>query len=56
MTTKVISADSHIMEPPGLWPERLDHPFRDRTPRAVHDLYANAAKPYGIALGNVPAS
>jgi hypothetical protein len=32
MTIKVISADSHIMEPPGLWAER---PFRDRAPQVI---------------------
>jgi hypothetical protein len=37
MTTKIISADSHIMEPPGLWLERLDQPFRDRAPRVVNE-------------------
>jgi hypothetical protein len=37
MTTKVISADSPIREPPGLWAERLDHPFRDRAPQVVHE-------------------
>lgn len=35
MTLQVISADSHIMEPPGLWAERLDRPFRDRAPQVV---------------------
>jgi len=37
MTTKVISADSHIMEPPELWVERMDHAFRDRAPRVVNE-------------------
>jgi len=37
MTTKVISADSHIMEPPGLWAERLDQAFRDRAPQVVNE-------------------
>ncbi len=50
MPTKIISADSHIMEPSGLWPERWDQPFRNRTPRMVHNLYVNASKLYGIAL------
>ncbi|HEV8713123.1 MAG TPA: amidohydrolase family protein [Candidatus Binatia bacterium] len=35
MTTKVISADSHIMEPPTLWAERIDQAFRARAPRVV---------------------
>lgn len=37
MTLKLISADSHIMEPPGLWAERLDRGFRDRAPRVVNE-------------------
>ena len=37
MTLKIISADSHIMEPPGLWAERLDRAFRDRAPQVVND-------------------
>ena len=37
MSTKVISADSHIMEPPGLWAERMDQAFRDRAPRVVNE-------------------
>lgn len=31
----VISADSHICEPPTLWLERLDKQYRDRAPRTV---------------------
>ena len=31
----LISADSHFVEPPKMWAERLDHKFRDRAPRAV---------------------
>ena len=37
MTTKVISADSHIMEPPGLWEERIDQAFRSRAPQVVSE-------------------
>lgn len=29
----VISSDSHIIEPPTLWSERVDRKFRDRVPR-----------------------
>ena len=37
--TRVISADSHFVEPPGMWAERLDKKFRDRAPHTVkgHD-------------------
>jgi predicted TIM-barrel fold metal-dependent hydrolase len=37
MTAKVISADSHVMEPPELWVERMDQSFRDRAPRVVNE-------------------
>ena len=29
----VISSDSHVFEPPGLWSERIDAEFRERAPR-----------------------
>ena len=32
---KVLSADSHIVEPPDLWEKRIDPSFRDRAPRIV---------------------
>ncbi len=31
----LISADSHFVEPPNMWGERLDRRYRDRAPRAV---------------------
>ena len=31
----VISSDSHVFEPPDLWTQRIDAPFRDRAPRMV---------------------
>ena len=34
----VISADSHFVEPPGMWAERLDKKFRDRAPHTVKGL------------------
>jgi hypothetical protein len=36
---KLISSDSHIVEPPDVWAERLDAKYRDRAPRVVaeHD-------------------
>jgi predicted TIM-barrel fold metal-dependent hydrolase len=33
----IISADSHMTEPPDLWVERIDKRFRDRAPRVVHE-------------------
>ena len=32
---KLISADSHIVEPPDLWLKRIDRRYRDRAPRLV---------------------
>ena len=32
---KVLSADSHVVEPPDLWEKRIDPKFRDRAPRLV---------------------
>ena len=34
----VISADSHFVEPPSIWAERIDKKFRDRAPHTVRDL------------------
>jgi hypothetical protein len=28
----IISADSHFVEPPGIWAERIDKKFKDRAP------------------------
>ena len=35
MAYRIISADSHMTEPPDLWTERLDQKYRDRAPRVV---------------------
>lgn len=37
MSYTIISADSHMCEPPHLWVERIDRRFRDRAPRIVKD-------------------
>ena len=34
---KLISADSHVSEPPDLWVERVDKKYRERAPRLVID-------------------
>jgi predicted TIM-barrel fold metal-dependent hydrolase len=63
-TQIVISADSHVFEPPTLWIEGLDKQFRDRAPEFVdgHDgkegtyLRAEGIRPYrigGISALNV---
>jgi predicted TIM-barrel fold metal-dependent hydrolase len=33
----LISSDSHIVEPPDLWAERMDRRYRDRAPRVVEE-------------------
>jgi hypothetical protein len=37
MTLQVVSADSHVVEPPDLWTQRLDRKFVDRAPRVIND-------------------
>ena len=34
---RVISSDSHVVEPPDLWQERIDRRFRDRAPYLAHE-------------------
>lgn len=34
----LISADSHFVEPPNMWAERIDRKFRDRAPHTVRNL------------------
>jgi predicted TIM-barrel fold metal-dependent hydrolase len=34
---KLISSDSHIVEPPDLWRERIDRGFRDRGPHVISE-------------------
>jgi predicted TIM-barrel fold metal-dependent hydrolase len=51
-TMKVISADSHMMEPPELWVERLDNRFKDRAPRVV--IQDSKSRPLFVAEGLEP--
>jgi predicted TIM-barrel fold metal-dependent hydrolase len=60
MDYKLISADSHVSEPPDLWVDRVDQKYRDRAPRLVvnppgldgaYFLYEGyAPHPIGIGL------
>ena len=34
---RVVSSDSHMTEPPRLWEERIDKPYRDRAPKYIFD-------------------
>jgi hypothetical protein len=38
MMDVVFSADSHVIEPPEMWAERMDARYRDRAPRVVSGL------------------
>ncbi len=37
MVTQVLSADSHVLEPPDLWTTRMQAKFRDRAPHLIHE-------------------
>ena len=34
---KILSSDSHVVEPPDLWTKRIDGEFVDRAPRLVEE-------------------
>ena len=34
---KLVSADSHVLEPPDMWLKRIDRRYLDRAPRIVHE-------------------
>ena len=34
---KLFSADDHIIEPPGVWQDRVPSKFRDQAPRVIED-------------------
>ncbi len=56
MTTyNVISADSHVVEEPDLWVQRMDAAFRDRAPHMEREadrdvFYVEGLPPTGVAL------
>ena len=37
MVSQVLSADSHVLEPPDLWTTRMQRQFRDRAPHLIHE-------------------
>jgi predicted TIM-barrel fold metal-dependent hydrolase len=49
----LISSDSHIIEPSDLWEQRIDHTFRDRAPRLVHEADADQWYADGVRFGNI---
>lgn len=57
----IISADSHVMEPPGTYIDRIDHKYRDRAPRVVFtpdrgDTYVIDGMTDTIPMGLVAAA
>jgi predicted TIM-barrel fold metal-dependent hydrolase len=38
MVSRVLSADSHVLEPPDLWTTRMSAGFRDRAPHVIHEF------------------
>ena len=60
MAHRIVSADSHVMEPGDLWQERLDHSLRDRAPQVIENtsgqgprfvFVVEGAPPFPIAGG-----
>src|ERR1700721_1203311 len=58
MDMRVISADSHMMEPADLWEMRLDSKFRDRAPKVIKSesgkgylFIAPGVRPFPVAGG-----
>ena len=54
--TKIISSDSHVIEPPDLWQERMPKSFGDRVPRlgkgeeaGADDFYVDG-RPIGVLI------
>ena len=52
-TYKVISSDSHIIEPADLWEKRLDPKFKDRGPRLIHEEEGDQWYCDNVAFGNI---
>lgn len=53
----IVSADSHLCEPPDLWTSRLDHEYRDRAPRMITEYQGRKGLffAYGDAFKPIPA-
>ena len=49
----LVSSDSHMIEPPTLWVERIDKPYRDRAPRTVRN-YLGQEGEYFVVEGVKP--
>jgi predicted TIM-barrel fold metal-dependent hydrolase len=52
-TYTLISSDSHVIEPGDLWETRIDHKFRERAPRLVHEGEFDQWYADGVKFGNI---
>ena len=52
-TYPLISSDSHIIEPPDLWTQRIDHAFKARAPHLVHEADADQWYADGVKFGAI---
>jgi predicted TIM-barrel fold metal-dependent hydrolase len=49
----LISSDSHIIEPPDLWEQRIDRQFKDRAPYMAHEGAVDQWYADGVKFGNI---
>jgi predicted TIM-barrel fold metal-dependent hydrolase len=54
MAERIVSADSHVMEPADLWQQRLDRRFRERAPRVVENPQGRVPHYLFVAEGTTP--
>ena len=52
----IISADSHIVEPPELWVERLDKKYRDQAPHTVRGYEGREGEWFIIGIRAIPVT
>ena len=57
MQKPIISADSHITEPPNTYTDRIDHKYKDTAPHMIHDeklgdvfIVKDFPRPINVAL------
>ena len=50
---RIISSDSHIIEPEDLWKERIDQRFKDRGPQLLHEEEADQWVCDGLRFGAI---
>ena len=49
---KMLSSDSHVVEPPDLWEKRIDPKFRDRAPYLAHEEDGDQWYADGVMFGS----